>query len=120
MITSYKNTIELLEDVTAKKLYANLILQLNKDFNYAAVDVSFPKTIEPAQLITELHEIIYRLIQEKFAEYLNLLYIVDVPEKDVKNLEEADTIEISRQVLFMILKREWQKVWFKSVYSTSN
>ncbi len=120
MITLYKNTVELLEDVAAKKLYGNLVLQLNKDFNFAAVDVSFPKTIEPKQLIIELHEIIYRLIQEKFAEYLNLLYIVDVPEKEVKNLEETDTVEIARQVLFLILKREWQKVWFKSVYSVSN
>jgi len=120
MITSYKDTTELLVDAASKKLYGKLIEQLNKDFNFAAVDVSFPKTIESAQLVVELHEIVYRLIQEKFADYLNLLYIVDVPEKEVKNLELTDTIEISRHVVFFILKREWQKVWFKSVYSISN
>ncbi|MFP2996904.1 hypothetical protein ABN763_13390 [Spongiivirga sp. MCCC 1A20706] len=119
MITLYTDTSELLQDVTSKKLYSHLIDQLNKDFNYAAVDVSFPKTIKPDQLIAELQEIVYQLIQEKFADYLNLLYIVDVPEQAVKNLDTTDTIEISKQVIFLILKREWQKVWFKSVYSSS-
>lgn len=119
MITEHANVIELLDDATSKKLYGNLIDQLNKDFNYAAIDVSFPKTIKPEQLIAELNEIVYVLIQEKFADYLNLLYIVDVPEKEVKGVEASDTLEISKAVIFLILKREWQKVWFKSVYSSS-
>jgi hypothetical protein len=56
------------------------------------------------------------LIQYKFAEYLSLLYIVDVPEDQVKKLDGSDIMELSEQVSFLILKREWMKVWFRSKY----
>ncbi len=55
----------------------------------------------------------YNLIQEKFAEYLNLLYIVDVSEAKIKALDGSDMLKLSEQVTFLILQREWQKVWFK-------
>jgi hypothetical protein len=64
----------------------------------------------------QLHEKIYRLIQYKFAEYLNLLYIIDVPEETVKQLDGSDLVELSEQVAFLILKREWMKVWFRNRY----
>ena len=65
-----------------------------------------------------LHETVYNLIQEKFTEYLNLLYIIDVPENQVKALDGSDTLKLSEDVSFLILKREWQKVWFKNKYSS--
>ena len=57
---------------------------------------------------------VYKLIQEKFTEYLNLLYIIDVPEKQVKALNGDDIQELSGAVSFLILKREWQKVWYRN------
>ena len=51
-------------------------------------------------------------------DYLNLLYIIDVPEKVVKAIEATDVVEISEQVTFEILKREWQKVWFRNEYGS--
>ena len=57
------------------------------------------------------------LISEKFSDYLNLLYIIDVPEMQVKQLDGSDTLVLSEQVAFLILKREWQKVWFRNKYS---
>jgi len=45
-----------------------------------------------------------------------LLYIVDVPEHQIKNIKETDLERLVPQVAFLILKREWQKVWFKSRY----
>jgi hypothetical protein len=56
------------------------------------------------------------LIQYKFAEYLNLLYIVDVPEDQIKKLDGSDIAELSKQVAFLLLKREWMKVWFRNKY----
>jgi hypothetical protein len=56
------------------------------------------------------------LIQYKFAEYLNLLYIVDVPEDQVKKLDGSDIAELAKQVAFLVLKREWMKVWFRNKY----
>jgi len=110
------STDELLHNATAENLYQNLILQLNKDFNFANEPVDFHPSTSPDELKVQLHEKIYRLIQYKFAEYLSLLYIVDVPEDQVKKLDGSDLMELSEQVSFLILKREWMKVWFRSRY----
>ncbi|MWW24099.1 hypothetical protein [Algibacter lectus] len=107
----------LIEEANALNLYKKLILQLNKDFLLANVDLDFHEEVLPSSLKLLLHETVYRLIQEKFNEYLNLLYIIDVPEKDVKALNGDDVLELSEEVMFLILKREWQKVWFKNKYS---
>jgi hypothetical protein len=110
------NTEHLLAEATKENLYLNLIVQINKDFNLANEGVDFPLTITPEALQLELQEKIYRLIQYKFAEYLNLLYIIDVPENDIKQLDGSDIVALSSQVAFLILKREWQKVWFRNYY----
>ena len=107
----------LIEEANALNLYEKLVLQLNKDFLLANVDLDFHEEVLPSSLKLLLHETVYKLIQEKFAEYLNLLYIIDVPEKDVKALNGDDMLLLSEQVAFLILKREWQKVWFKNKYS---
>jgi hypothetical protein len=110
------NTDVLLVEATNENLYCNLIEQINKDFNLANESIDLGQDIKPEELKSELHEKIYRLIQYKFAEYLNLLYIVDVPEDQVKKLDGSDILELSKQVVFLVLKREWMKVWFRNKY----
>lgn len=110
------STDALLSEAKAEDLYLKLIEQLNKDFNLANEPVDFPKSTSPSELKVQLHEKIYRLIQYKFAEYLNLLYIIDVSEKEVKGLDGSDIGELSEQVAFLVLKREWQKVWFRNKF----
>ena len=107
----------LLEKASQESLYLNLIHQLNKDFLYANINVDFQDHVLPQDLKLQLHEIVYKLINEKFAEYLNLLYIIDVPEKKVKQLDGSDLLVLSEQVAFLILQREWQKVWLRHKYS---
>lgn len=99
------------------KLYAKLIQQLNKDFLYANIDVVMEESISPQQLKMSLHETIFKLIQNRFSDYLNLLYIVDVSEENIKQLDGNAILVLSEQVAFLILKREWEKVWFKNTYS---
>ena len=110
------STDELLLEAEKQNLYSKLIEQINKDFNFANEAVDFPQSTTPQELKVQLHEKIYRLIQYKFAEYLNLLYIIDVPEETVKQLDGNDLVELSEQVSFLILKREWMKVWFRNHY----
>ena len=110
------STDELLSEAEKQNLYSRLIEQINKDFNFANEAVDFPQSTTPQELKVQLHEKIYRLIQYKFAEYLNLLYIIDVPEETVKQLDGTDLVELSEQVSFLILKREWMKVWFRNHY----
>lgn len=106
----------LLQEASKESLYLSLIEQINKDFNLANEGIDFPKSISPEELKIQLHEKIYRLIQYKFAEYLNLLYIIDVSEEQVKALDGSDLVVLSEDVAFLILKREWQKVWFRNKY----
>ena len=108
---------DLIKEASELDLYKKLIHQLNKDFHFANIDLDFNENVLPETLKINLHEVVYRLIQEKFTEYLNLLYIIDVPEQDVKALKGDDVLKLSEAVSFLILKREWQKVWFRNKYS---
>ena len=107
---------DLLNTSLQYELYGNLVFQLNKDFRLANVDFDVESAILPDELKIQLHETVYQLIQNAFAEYLNLLYIIDVSENQIKSLDGSDTLKLSEQVAFLILKREWQKVWFKHQY----
>lgn len=110
------NSDVLLSEATNENLYLNLIEQINKDFNLANESIDLSHEIHPEGLKSALHEKIYRLIQYNFAEYLNLLYIVDVPEEQIKALDGSDISELSKQVAFLVLKREWMKVWFRTKF----
>ncbi|NDP26550.1 MAG: hypothetical protein GZ087_03855 [Flavobacterium sp.] len=116
MYITPKNTDLLLEEAEKEALYLKLIEQINKDFNLANEGIDFPKSISPKELKIQLHEKIFRLIQYKFAEYLNLLYIIDVSEDQIKKLGGSDLVTLAENVAFLILKREWQKVWFRNKY----
>ncbi len=106
----------LLNEASKDNLYLKLIEQINKDFNLANEAIDFPISIDPEELKAQLHGKIYRLIQYKFAEYLNLLYIIDVPEDQIKKLNGSDLVLLAEEVAFLILKREWMKVWFRNKY----
>ena len=108
------NTDNLLSEAEKENLYPKLIEQINKDFNLANASIDIPQSTLPHEMKIQLHEKVYQLIQYKFAEYLNLLYIVDVSEEQVKKLDGSDLILLSEQVAFLILKREWIKVWFRN------
>src|SRR6478609_3980930 len=110
------NADSLLLEAERENLYLKLIEQINKDFNLANESVDFSIDIEPERLKFELSDKVYRLIQYKFAEYLNLLYIVDVPEEQIKQLDGSDLVDLAQNVSFLILKREWMKVWFRNNY----
>lgn len=91
--------------------------QVIKDFALANIDIDlYPKTVA-SDLKTILHEKIYYLILEKFTDYLNLLYVIDVPEKEFKGIKVTDVVEVADQVTFLVLKRELQKVQLKAKFS---
>lgn len=108
---------DLIEEANQLSLYRKLIIQLNKDLALANVDLDFDEDVLPSSLKYLMHEMVYKLIQEKFMEYLNLLYIIDVSELKIKQLNGDDTLELSEQVTFLILQREWQKVWYKNHFT---
>lgn len=107
---------DLINEANQLNLYKKLIEQLNKDFLLANINIDFHEEVLPTSLKLILQETIYNLIQNKFTEYLNLLYIIDVSEKQIKQLDGEDILLLSEQVSFLILKREWQKVWYRNYY----
>lgn len=108
---------DLISEAEDLELYSKFIQQINKDFLLANIDLDFEEHILPSSLKYLLHEIVFKLIQEKFADYLNLLYIIDVSEQKIRQLDGNDTLKLSEDVTFLILQREWQKVWFRHRYS---
>lgn len=110
------NIDALISQAEEEHLYFKLIEQVNKDFALANESLDVPSSIFPFEFKNLVQEKIYKLIQYKFVEYLNLLYIIDVPEEQIKKLDGSDLVELSEQVAFLVLKREWQKVWFRNKY----
>lgn len=106
----------LINEAEETHLYFKLIEQTNKDFALANENIDIPLDIFPFELKLLVQEKILKLINYKFAEYLNLLYIVDVSEEQIKKLDGSDVFKLSEDVAFLILKREWQKVWFRNKY----
>jgi hypothetical protein len=104
----------LISQAEEEHLYFKLIEQTNKDFALANESIDIPLDIFPFEFKNLVHEKVLKLIQFKFAEYLNLLYIIDVSEAEIKKLDGSDLVELAEQVTFLILKREWQKVWFRN------
>lgn len=110
------STDDVLFQAEKESLYIKLIEQLNKDFNLANEPLDVSLSCTPNQLKNVLHEKIFQLIQTKFAEYLNLLYIIDVSENQVKKLDGSDVVTLTEQVAYLVLQREWMKVWFRNKY----
>ena len=106
----------LINEAEEQHLYFKLIEQTNKDFALANENIDIPLDIFPFELKLMVQEKILKLINNKFAEYLNLLYIIDVSEEQIKKLDGSDVFKLSEEVTFLILKREWQKVWFRNKY----
>jgi hypothetical protein len=108
-----KNTEELLQSITVENLYVQLIVQLNKDFQLANIAVSFEITTSPAQLKKQLFAVLLNLITNQYDDYLNLLYRIDVPESELAKLMNDNLTSSIEEITYLVLKREYQKVWFK-------
>lgn len=106
----------LISQAEEENLYFKLIEQVNKDFALANENIDIPISILPFEFKKRIQEKLLYLIQRKFTEYLNLLYIIDVSEDQIKKLDGSDLVQLAEQVAFLILKREWQKVWFRKYY----
>lgn len=102
------------EKINKNNLYVELINQFNKDFVFAGLPSRFSQNLLPKDLLQYLASLIEDLILNRFSDYLNVLYRVDISETEIKKLDGSDIHRMSAQVAILILKRECQKVLFKS------
>ncbi|WP_027078174.1 hypothetical protein [Maribacter antarcticus] len=104
----------------SRGLYNALVAQVNRDFTRVNLKLAFGLNPQPKELQTVIREKIYLLLMERFSEYLNVMYAVDIPERAFKNLEIKDTVDVAEQVTFLILKRELQKLELKEKYKSKD
>ncbi|WP_457617331.1 hypothetical protein [Lutibacter sp.] len=113
-----KNTNDLQKALKEEMLYTAFINQINKDFYLTNIDVRFKTDIAFEDLKESVRDFLVRLIENEYDSYLNLIYRVDISEKELKNINETNLINTINQITYLFLKREYQKVWIKAHYST--
>ena len=108
---------ELLVNAVDQDLYVALIRQLNKDFMLANLEYDLEEDCNPDLLKQKLGVIISELVNNEFDSLLNLLYRIDLSEHKIIVLPKDNQETYIASISFLILKREWQKVWFRKKYS---
>jgi hypothetical protein len=108
----YRNDISIIRD-TAK--------QISRDFNIDGFEVNFSGNETNAfeefkQQITPVLMLIYR--NDRFA-FQNLLYRIDINEKDYKKLiSTADSGNFESDLTELVIRREFQKVLTRKYFSS--
>lgn len=110
---SYESLI-LIKEIESRQLLGKLIEQLKKDALLSGVDFTCEESILPEQLLQKVYDLLLNLMINDFRTYLNLLYRVDLSEASLKSIDETDPERIAQIVTLLLLKREWQKVFFKN------
>ncbi len=104
----------LLKEIKNKELLHKLIDQLNKDIELAGPGFRIAHKTDAKDIVKQLQSFLLECIKTDFDGYLNFLYRVDVSENLLNSLKESDPLVLSEKVTWIVLQREWQKVWFKS------
>jgi len=109
-----QTALELLQKVAVENLYKKLILQINKDFQLSNLSYEFSLAINPLELKEDLGKLLQKMITYQYDDYLNFVYRVDVSEKQLLEIKNNSLEAVIDQLTLVILKREYQKVWFKN------
>jgi hypothetical protein len=118
MKTNFTDAGELLDYAVKSGRLKLLLSQLQKDYERA--NISFPllgaigSEPDPSRILQDLRESLYFLLMERFDQYLNLMYAIDVPEREFKGINVTDAVEVATQVTFLLLRREWKKIEFRT------
>ncbi len=103
----------LLLKVSDSKLYPQFIFQIQKDINRAGINYKINSS-KPEDLFIEIRSLLMEKIQNSFNDYLNLLYAIDVSETQIRNTKPENINNIVDNATFLLLKREWTKVWCRN------
>ncbi|HIP47921.1 MAG TPA: hypothetical protein EYG92_03015 [Lutibacter sp.] len=117
MIPTSTDSDSLLLLISKKGLSQKLMQQIKKDFELSGLTFSIEKNLTSEQFLLYLYNQIQHLVKNNFEAYLQLLYRVDVPESSMQSGEIQNTIDFSKKATFLILKREWEKVYYREFFS---
>lgn len=99
--------------------FLQFLEQLKKDFESAGLDSQFCQGLTPDYVsVVEAVKKELALVSSSSVEKLtNLLYRVDVQERDTKVWLETYKISFAEALAHLIVRRELQKIWFKRKFS---
>jgi len=107
---------QLIQEISQSDLYPQLIQQLQKDLNRAGIDYEITVSATPKELFLEIKQLLLEKLNNAFNDFLNLLYAVDVSERDIKNCNSEESVAIAQYATYLILKREWQKIYYRNSF----
>ena len=102
-----------------------LLRQIAKDYDRAGLEL--PISMDAGgfcpcdeEVVEQLVVSIYRLLMERFDAYMNLMYAADVRESSFREIEAGDPVAAAKEVVFIYLRRQWQKVWLRAKYDSGS
>lgn len=95
-------------------LFELLVQQVERDFRMSVdEDVTFLVST-PLEFVQQIQEQLEVIASRTPAKLSMLLYRIDVAEKEIRALEEGDVFRYFQQLTYLIVKREFQKVYFRT------
>lgn len=116
-IPEFEDCEHVIIEANQRNWCTDLVEQLQKDFLLANISLGLNASLNRKEMVAVLIEKVYLLLLEDFDGYLNLLYLIDVPESEFKEVDGADVVVAAEQITFLILKRTYKKVWYKKKYA---
>ena len=105
---------QFLDQIKDSELYPQFLAQIQKDISRAGMFYKV-QSVGPKDLFLEIEKLIRDTLQHNFNDYVNLLYAVDVSEGEVRKADDQKLEDIARYATYLILKREWQKVYYRNI-----
>lgn len=97
-----------------RNLFEQLVQQVERDFRLSVDEDLVFQSSTPLALVQQIQEELEIIASRTPAKLSMLLYRIDVAEKDIRALEEGDVFEYFQQLTYLIVKREFQKVYFRN------
>ena len=117
LLPKITNNKELSSQLINQKIYLALIQQIEKDLQLIGVDFLLEEKPLQEEFLLQFQELITALIDTNFELFLNLLYRIDIDENKIRSLIQSQNENLYALITFEILKREWQKGWFRLNYT---
>lgn len=111
-----ENSKELLHLSEKELLFGQLVAQLLKDFGRAGAILHISQEMGPEDVKQEVQKSMVQLYRHNYDAYLNVLYAIDVPERELAQVPTDQEGLMFEAITFLVLKREFQKVRLKSRY----
>jgi len=109
-LTPYLNRLDFLNDTAQQAI---------KDFGMSGIEIKFSGNAENAyaELFSQIHPHIEKLLKGSKGVFYNLLYRIDLSEQQIKKAVESSLDRsVSESLTDLILKRELLKVVIRKTY----